>query len=547
MEKIVVLNSGGFDSVVLAHYLKNEIINTGDEIHSIHFKYGNRNKRAQLIRVNKVCKKLNLFNHVVTIPKFTWTSSNFYGFKFNDTESQYLEYRNLIFLSYALSLAESIGAKKIYLAILKSYFGYTDTSSDFLQKINELSKLNGIEIIAPFSDYDKIDLRIFSEKYDIKSNEYFSCDVPHFGLFACNECIDCESINEIQGKCDFNSTYNAFVDGGYSPTNKKFKKLFHNEPIYEMRVLINNECQLKCKHCFYGFNETILPILPKEKIYECIEDGIELGIQNFHFSGKEPFFDDTIFWYTSKLQEEHPGITYDAVTNGINVPKYIKQIKDTGMSKIFLSVDEVLGTNGVRQVHGVADKALKALNDYEIPVEVFIDLHENNYEHIGEIVTYLYDTYKVKDFFVRTIRNLGNASEFKMLTPEQIFEVHKQLQQISSRHYSIVFSISKEFYHNLHPEFLLEIQEKDKKHHSFFGTNYYVYTEKYCNRYFDQITLTPDGYILGCASEVSSPNYDEISVGNITDHSLYYLIEEGKNLFNNCPHKMICDKCSFLV
>lgn len=543
-EKIVVLNSGGFDSVVLVHHLVHTL-EKGNEIHSLHFKYGSRNELAQLIRVNKVCKKLGLVNHKITLPKFNWTHSRFYKPKFNDPESQYLEYRNLIFLSYALSFAESIGAKKIYLAVLKSYQGYTDTSPDFLSKIYELGKLNGIEIIAPFSDYDKYALRSFIKEYKIENDEYFSCDIPKFGLFKCDGCMDCESISELEGKYDLDNATKLFLNNGCNPSCEDFQNELYNTVPFEMRVLLNNDCQLNCKHCFYGFKDTVSPILPKETIYECIEEGIELGIQNFHFSGKEPFYDDTIFWYTSKLQKEHPEVTYDAVTNGINVPKYINQIKETGMSKIFLSVDEILNTNGVRQVHGVADKALRALNEYEVPVEVFIDLHENNYNHIGEIIKYLHDKYGVTDFYVRTIRCLGNASNFKLLTSQQIESVHNQLKIICSKDYNIVFSISKEYLPLL--KNVCEIYSSViNSQTTFFGTNYHAYIELYCSRYIDQITLTPDGYLLGCASEVASPNYDKVSVGNIQDYYLETLIDMGKDTLLRHSQKMVCNKCSFL-
>jgi hypothetical protein len=75
--------------------------------------------------------------------------------------------------------------------------------------------------------------------------------------------------------------------------------------------------------------------------------------------------------------------------------------------------------------------------------------------------------------------------------------------------------------------------------------------QAFCGKYNNQITLTPDGFILGCASEVSSPNYDKLSAGNVTQNSLINIIEAGKKTciecnskymrtydtaFENCPH-----------
>jgi radical SAM protein with 4Fe4S-binding SPASM domain len=75
--------------------------------------------------------------------------------------------------------------------------------------------------------------------------------------------------------------------------------------------------------------------------------------------------------------------------------------------------------------------------------------------------------------------------------------------------------------------------------------------QAFCGKYNNQITITPDGYVLGCASEVSSPNYDKLSAGNVLDSSLKDIIKAGKEkcikcntnymdthetAFENCPH-----------
>ena len=67
LEKIVVLNSGGFDSVVLMNCIHNWFPNA--KIHSLHFRYGARNGEQQLKCVEKVCKKINAISQVIDLPK----------------------------------------------------------------------------------------------------------------------------------------------------------------------------------------------------------------------------------------------------------------------------------------------------------------------------------------------------------------------------------------------------------------------------------------------------------------------------------------------
>ena len=172
MSKIVVLNSGGFDSITLMNYL--HTIQEEKEIYSLHFLYGANNEKQQLECVNKVCEKVGAVNKVIQLPPIDWTQSKF----FNDGEytasSQYLEYRNLIFLSYALSYAEAIGADKVYLALINNS-QYPDTSLEFLQGLNYFCEpASGIYIDAPFIFDNKLRLGHIAKYLGIKNKVHES-------------------------------------------------------------------------------------------------------------------------------------------------------------------------------------------------------------------------------------------------------------------------------------------------------------------------------------------------------------------------------------
>lgn len=195
MSRCVVLNSGGFDSVVLMHYLS--VIQGEENIHSLHFLYGANNEKQQLECVNKVCEKLGAVNKVIQLPKIDWTTSNFFTDKEYEESSQYLEYRNLIFLSYALSYAEAIKADKIYLAFINNS-QYPDCSSEFLQGLNSFCQpASGISIDAPFIFDSKYRLGHIANYLKIKPDEYFSCDKPKSNGSPCGECLDCTTLNDV--------------------------------------------------------------------------------------------------------------------------------------------------------------------------------------------------------------------------------------------------------------------------------------------------------------------------------------------------------------
>ena len=541
-EKIVVLNSGGFDSIVLINQLYLGFPNA--EIHSLHFTYGARNTQQQLNCVNRVCEKLNINSMVIPLPEFTWTKGNFYkeGYTY---DTQYVEYRNLVFLSYALSYAESIGATKIYLAVLKG--SYKDNNGVFFNGLNSFSiKNSGIEIVTPFRDLYKEDLLSLAVSALILPTDYFSCDVPNEKGEPCGECLDCKSLKDINSTLTVDHPMKAFYRSYGDFSDKEFKRLLSEVKPTEVRALINNICQLKCKHCFYGFDEMKGDALPKEDYYRILKEFVlNYGIKNIHFSGKEPLFNDTVLYYAEQIKKDNLPCTFDLVTNGINVPKYVKRLKELGIQKLFLSVDDVLDTNGVRSVHNTTHKALRACEEADVEVEIFIDLHENNFNRLKDIIDYLEANFLIqKKYYIRTIRSIGNATNQKCLTGQEIDTVWLDLNDLSEKYINKHFtlSIGIEYVDSLDNTQLIEdIGKCESIYTTYFTENLSVLLEEYCERY-GSYTLTPDGYLLGCASEVALSNYNEVSVGNVKDTPLNVLIERGKQVAYSCNDHFIGQK-----
>lgn len=550
MSKIIVLNSGGFDSITLLHDLS--ILKGEGEIFSLHFLYGARNEKQQLKCVENVCKKLNINNKVIQLPKIDWTQSNFFKEGEYNVESQYLEYRNLIFLSYALSYAEAIGADRIYTAVLKGG-GYTDTSEIFFKGLNSFScPLSGIKIETPYSDIEsKEELAQIAVLTGIQPGEYYSCDKPTETGERCGECLDCKALDFVDNLLDLNHPFKALYQSGFNYTDPKFKELLKDiSGDREVRALINNDCQLRCSHCFYGFERMTGKCLDIDTYYKALKELVlEHGFTNIHFSGKEPLYDDKILEYARRIKEDKLPCTFNVVTNGINVPKYVGELKECGMNKVFLSVDTVCTENGVRTLSDkVALKAIKCCMEVSMPVEVFIDLHENNVEEIKNILPTLY-RFGVKNFYIRTIRSIGNASNQTIISGNQLYRVFEQAEYFCDRYEDsfVTFSISSEYIGTVFESKLSEVFSiLDSCYTNMWSKNLFVILERYCDRYRN-ITLTPDGYVLGCASEVSRPDYAEFSAGNIKDQSLTDILNRGIGLRCNCTDRFPENNCSCMV
>ena len=228
-DKIVVLNSGGFDSIVLVNYLAERYV--PEAIHSLHFRYGAKNEKQQEACVDKVCKKLQIYNKVIDLPKFDWTDSRFYEEGFESDNSQYLEYRNLVFLSYAVSFAESIGASLIYAALLKTEF--KDTSPMFVDRFNTLIQDSCIKVVAPFIEYDKD-----TSLYGVRVDDFFSCDNPRPDGSPCLVCTDCEQIKEIKEVLLIDSPIKALYTSGYDYSSSIVQDAIKSWKIQKFNVVL---------------------------------------------------------------------------------------------------------------------------------------------------------------------------------------------------------------------------------------------------------------------------------------------------------------------
>jgi 7-cyano-7-deazaguanine synthase in queuosine biosynthesis/MoaA/NifB/PqqE/SkfB family radical SAM enzyme len=535
--KTVVLNSGGFDSTVLMHWCKKE--GAGAEIASIYFSYGQRNDRICGELAGRTAEKLGAEHYEIALPPFPWTRSAFFKDGY-EAKTQYLEMRNLVFLSCALSLAQSIGAGRICAAFVKSRYGYSDTSPQFIEDFGALaSNACGVELRAPFSDADKADLAFFALKSGIAPKDYFSCDVPTGGGKPCGECPDCEALAPVEKMLVEPSAHLAFCAFGPGP---EFEKAFMGEPVREMRVLLNNSCQLECPHCFYGFGEMKGAPLTFGQWKSVYAQAYQMGVRAFHFSGKEPLFDGDVFAHAGFLKASFFGAECTVATNGINAVKYKDEIL-RWMDRLFLNSD----FHSMERKHGLSEKVIPEFAR-QIPITVFIDLDAESAGHMPEILDF-YMELGVADFHARTIRATGSGKSIPTLSEEQIMgaiDAAKAAGAGARIHFDIGAAHTAPARRRL-AALCAGLRNSGTV---FCSKGVSVAFEEYCSRYAGQITVTPDGYVLGCGMEMGCAGYDRIAAGNVLRTGLGEAVRKGKmgcmefnrrlaggEDFFSCPHE----------
>lgn len=206
MSKAVVLLSGGLDSSTVLAIARER----GHEVVALTFDYGQRHKR-ELDSARAVAEALGASEHIVMpLPigplldsALTQEDQDVPEGRSRaeigaDVPSTYVPSRNIIFLSVAASIAESLGAEAIFIAAnAVDFSGYPDCTPEFLyafQKVLESGTKAGkegrpIRVEAPLVDMAKADIVREALRLGVPLGLTWSCYKG--GERPCGTCDSC--------------------------------------------------------------------------------------------------------------------------------------------------------------------------------------------------------------------------------------------------------------------------------------------------------------------------------------------------------------------
>ncbi|MFL0194131.1 7-cyano-7-deazaguanine synthase QueC [Clostridium sp. WILCCON 0269] len=204
MKKAVVLLSGGLDSTTALYLAKNQ----GYEVYAISFDYGQRHKKeiecardiaksAGAVDFVLVTTNMNawggsaLTDNTIKVPEFSEDN--------NKIPVTYVPARNMMFLSYAASYAEVIGAYDIFIGVSEvDYSGYVDCRHEFIQSMEKTINLGtvcavehkkNIKIHAPFLYKTKSEEIEIGMKLGVDYSKTWTC--YNGEQLACGICDSC--------------------------------------------------------------------------------------------------------------------------------------------------------------------------------------------------------------------------------------------------------------------------------------------------------------------------------------------------------------------
>jgi len=208
----VVLLSGGLDSTTVLAIAKSE----GFAIHALSFRYGQRHS-VEIEAAKRIAKRASVRKHHIVdidlrqlggsaltddipVPKDRDLAPS--AVDSREIPVTYVPARNTIFLSYAVALAEVVGASNIFIGVnALDYSGYPDCRPEYIhafEKMANLATRAGVEektnllIRTPLISLSKAAIITLGKSLGVDYSQTTSCYDPGPGGEACGRCDACQ-------------------------------------------------------------------------------------------------------------------------------------------------------------------------------------------------------------------------------------------------------------------------------------------------------------------------------------------------------------------
>lgn len=203
MEKVIVLVSGGMDSLVCAGIALKE----NQEVFFLHMNYGQKTSRRERQSFDSIAdhyqiplekRKVIDMTFLQQIGGSSLTDETIQVKTYQGDSSvipdSYVPFRNSIILSLAVSWAEVVGASRLYIgANHEDSPGYPDCRPSYYEAFNKVikegTKAGNIEILTPVISMKKKEIVRTGQKLNVPFELSWSCYKS--SEKACGECDSC--------------------------------------------------------------------------------------------------------------------------------------------------------------------------------------------------------------------------------------------------------------------------------------------------------------------------------------------------------------------
>ena len=202
-KKAVVLFSGGLDSTTVLVYAMKQ----GYDVYPLTFSYGQRHA-IEIKQSERTLEKYGLIQRqtIFSIDLTPFVNCSLINknlevpeFAENRIPSTYVPSRNIIFLSIASGMAETLGAEKIFIGVNSvDYSGYPDCRPEFVDAFNKTIAVgtkqgveSGIKVEAPILNMSKKEIIELGMSLGVDYSLTHSCYNPTPDGLSCGVCDSC--------------------------------------------------------------------------------------------------------------------------------------------------------------------------------------------------------------------------------------------------------------------------------------------------------------------------------------------------------------------
>ncbi|MDX1959389.1 MAG: 7-cyano-7-deazaguanine synthase QueC [Leptospiraceae bacterium] len=200
----LVVFSGGLDSTICLTIAKRDYSN----VIALSFDYGQRHK-FELKHAKKIAKLMDIEHRIVKIPTGIFQGSSLTNkelvvrknsLREKGIPNTYVPGRNILFLSFATSFAESRNIKDILIGVnALDYSGYPDCRPEFIKSFEKTIQLGTkagakgakIKIITPLINLNKKQIVEIGKIINAPIELSFSCYDPTPNGKPCGKCDSC--------------------------------------------------------------------------------------------------------------------------------------------------------------------------------------------------------------------------------------------------------------------------------------------------------------------------------------------------------------------
>ena len=299
-------------------------------------------------------------------------------------------------------------------------------------------------------------------------------------------------------------------------------------------LFISNQCQLNCKHCYFGKTKNNSNSLSISEWINSIDKLYKLGIRHFHFSGKESsLYEDsiTLMKHIKSKTNTYAGL----VSNGLGKQDYYKRLLDTSIDYIEFSIDGTTQFHNHIRGEGTFESTLKSIHTFSqedrCKINITTCLNKFNKTTYFDLLEIGYGI-GIKKYFLTPFYTKGNGEIIKDYSislveySDFIEETILFLKSKPNLGLRLKYCIPKEYMthiwdkSNFLKSVIINYFEYDKD--TIFRINGNVLELSFL--YFDidylnNLSITNDGFILPCADDIANKDYPQSSLGNIRELS----------------------------